>query len=90
MAVTTNLATINLSTGIWVELSGALEGRISNNDPDNFIAGSNSTPSQTRTGGNVSIATPTNEVRIQMIADGILTQMLGPVSIFRSKKWHLH
>lgn len=61
---TTDLATINLMTGSHVELTGALEGRITDNDPDNFIAGTDCATSQTRTGGNVSIAHPSNAVTI--------------------------
>jgi len=61
---TTDLATINLMTGSHVELTGATEGRITDNDPDNFIAGTNCATSQTRTGGDVSIAHPSNTVTI--------------------------
>jgi hypothetical protein len=61
---TTDLTTINLMTGSHVELTGALEGRITDNDPDNYIAGTNCATSQTRTGGNVSIAHPSNTVTI--------------------------
>lgn len=61
---TTDLATINLMTGAHVELTGAAAGRITDNDPDNFIAGTNCATSQTRTGTSVSIAHPSNTVTI--------------------------
>lgn len=48
---TTDLATINLSTGAWLEPTGATGGRITDNDPDNFIAGTNCTTSQARADG---------------------------------------
>ena len=61
---TTDLTTINLMTGAHIELTGALEGRITDNDPDNYIAGTNCATSQTRTGGDVSIAHPSITVTI--------------------------
>lgn len=62
---TTDLATINLSTGTWAEFTGATAGSSpTENDVDNFIAGTDCTTEQVRTGGSCSMVAPANTVTI--------------------------
>jgi hypothetical protein len=62
---TTDLQTVNLSTGTWGEFTGATAGSSpTENDADNFIAGTDSTTEGTRSGGLCSMYAPANTVGI--------------------------
>ena len=62
---TTDLATLNLSTGTWGEFTGAASGSApTENDSDNFIAGTDSTTEAVRNSGLSSMYAPANTTTI--------------------------
>lgn len=62
---TTDLATLNLSTGTWGEFTGAASGSApTENDSDNFIAGTDSTTEAVRNSGLSSMYAPSNTTTI--------------------------
>lgn len=62
---TTDLATVNLCTGTWIEISGAFSGSSpTENDTDNFIAGIDCTTEAVRNSGLCSMASPINTITI--------------------------
>ena len=62
---TTDLATLNLGTGTWLELTGAASGSApTENDTDNFIAGIDSTTEAVRNSGLSSMTAPANTTTI--------------------------
>lgn len=62
---TTDLATLNLSTGTWGEFTGAASGSApTENDTDNFIAGTDSTTEAVRNSGLSSMYAPANTTTI--------------------------
>ena len=62
---TTDLATVNLCTGTWEELTGSASGSApTENDTDNFIAGTDSTTEAVRASGLSSMSSPSATITV--------------------------